>query len=83
MRRALIWLNLYGSEAGRHKLKNSPKMHYWCFLAIFELMLDSLPPNISAGSVGRKFLVTKNIGPWRKIDVLVNFTVQELKFLFF
>ena len=25
MRRALVWLNLYGSEAVRHKLKNSLK----------------------------------------------------------
>ena len=35
MRRALVWLNLYGREAVRHKLKNRPKMHFLCFLAIF------------------------------------------------
>ena len=42
MRRALIWLNLCGREAVRHKLKNRPKMHFFCFLAIFELISDSL-----------------------------------------
>ena len=37
-----MWLNLCGSEAFRHKLKNglkTPKMH---FLPVFELMLDIL-----------------------------------------
>ena len=33
MRRALRWLNLYGREAVRHKLKNRQKMHFWCFNA--------------------------------------------------
>jgi hypothetical protein len=31
MRRALMWLNIYGREAVRHKLKNSQKtqkMHF-------------------------------------------------------
>ena len=66
MRRALVWLNLYGRDAAQHKLKNRPKMHFLCFLAIFELMSNgffkilmikmvysqnSVPPNISAGSV--------------------------------
>ena len=40
MRRALMWLNLYGHEAVRHKLKNglkTQKMHFclfknFCFL---------------------------------------------------
>ena len=38
MRRALVWLNLYGREAVRHKLKNgqkTQKMHFW---PVFELM---------------------------------------------
>ena len=42
MRRALVWLNLYGCEAVWHKLKNTlktPKMH---FLPVFELTLASL-----------------------------------------
>ena len=42
MQRALIWLNLYGREDVRHKLKNglkTPKKH---FLTVFELMSDSL-----------------------------------------
>ena len=42
MRRASMQLNVYGREAVRQKLKNSqkvPKMH---FLAVFELLSDSL-----------------------------------------
>ena len=35
MRRALVWLNLYGSEAVRHKFKNRPKMHFLCFFGHF------------------------------------------------
>ena len=31
MQRVLIWLNLYGREALRHKLKNWQKMHFLCF----------------------------------------------------
>ena len=42
MRRALVWLNLYGHEAVRHKLKNRQKMHFLCFYAIFGLMSASL-----------------------------------------
>ena len=42
MQRALMGLNLYGCEAVRHKLKNMQKMHFLCFLAIFELMSGSL-----------------------------------------
>ena len=37
-----MWLNLYGHEAVKHKLKNRQKMHFLCFLAIFELMSGSL-----------------------------------------
>ena len=39
---ALVWPNLYGHEAVRHKPKNRQKMHFLCFQAIFELMSDSL-----------------------------------------
>ena len=35
-------LCLLESEAVRHKLKNSQKMHFWYFLAVFELLSDSL-----------------------------------------
>ena len=42
MQRALVWLNLYGGEAFRHKLKNRQKMHFLCFLAVFALTSDSL-----------------------------------------
>ena len=42
MQRALILLNLYGREAVRNKLKNRQKMHFLCFLAVFELISDSL-----------------------------------------
>ena len=42
MQRALMWLNLYGREAVQHKLKNRQIMDFWFFLAVFELMLDSL-----------------------------------------
>ena len=42
MRRALIWLNLYGHEALRHKLKNGLKTQKMHFLPVFELMLASL-----------------------------------------
>ena len=42
MRRALMWLNLYGHEAVRLKLKNSLKTQKMHFLPIFELMSDSL-----------------------------------------
>ena len=38
----LVWLNLYGREAVRHKLKSRQKMHFLCFQAVFELMSDSL-----------------------------------------
>ena len=31
MRRALMWLNVYGREAVRQKLKNRLKMHFLCF----------------------------------------------------
>ena len=42
MQRALMWFNLYGRNAVRHKLKNRQKMHFLCFKAVFELMSDSL-----------------------------------------
>ena len=42
MLEALVWLNLYGHEAVRHKPKNRQKMHFLCLQAIFELILDSL-----------------------------------------
>ena len=42
MRGALIWLNVYGREAVQHKLKNRLKMYFLCFLAVLELMSDSL-----------------------------------------
>ena len=42
MRRALMWFNVYGHEAVQHKLKNRLKMHFLCFLAVFELVSDSL-----------------------------------------
>ena len=38
MRRALMWLNLYGREAVRRKLKNSLKTQKMHFLSVFELM---------------------------------------------
>ena len=42
MQRSLIQLNLYGSEAVLHKLENDLKMDFFCFLAIFEFISDSL-----------------------------------------
>ena len=42
MRRASMWLNVYGREAVRQKLRNSQKMHFRHFLAVFELLSDSL-----------------------------------------
>ena len=42
MRRALVWLNVYGREAVRHKLWNSQKTQKMYFLPVFELMSDSL-----------------------------------------
>ena len=42
MRRALVWLNLYGREAVRHKLKNGLKTQKMHFLPVFQLMSDSL-----------------------------------------
>ena len=42
MQRALMWLNLYGREAVRHKLKNSVKTQKRHFLAVLDLMSDSL-----------------------------------------
>ena len=42
MQRALVWLNLYGRGAVRHKLKNSLKTQKMHFLPVFELMLDNL-----------------------------------------
>ena len=42
MRRALIWLNLCGREAVRHKLKNGLKTQKMHFLPVFELTLASL-----------------------------------------
>ena len=42
MRRALIYLNLYGCEAVRHKGKNSLKTQILHFLPVFALMPDSL-----------------------------------------
>ena len=42
MRRASMQLNVYGREAVRQKLRNSQKMHFWYFLAVFELLSDSL-----------------------------------------
>jgi hypothetical protein len=41
MRRALMYLNLYGCEAVRHKGKNSLKTQILHFLPVFALMLDS------------------------------------------
>jgi hypothetical protein len=38
MQRALIWLNLYGCEAVRHKPQNSLKTPKTHFLPVFELM---------------------------------------------
>ena len=42
MRRALVLLNLYGREAVRHKLKNGLKTQTRHFLAVLDLMSDSL-----------------------------------------
>ena len=42
MQRALILLNPYGREAGRHKLKNGLKTQKMHFLPVFELTLASL-----------------------------------------
>ena len=42
MRRALVWLNLYGREAVRHKLKNGLKTQKRHFLAVLDLMSDCL-----------------------------------------
>jgi hypothetical protein len=42
MRRALMWLNVYGHEAVRSKLKNSLKTQKMHFLYVFELTSDSL-----------------------------------------
>ena len=42
MRRALVWLNLYGREDVRHKLKNGLKTQKMHFLPVFELTLASL-----------------------------------------
>ena len=39
MQRALMWLNLYGFEAVRHKLKNRQK----CFFGVFRLFLPLSP----------------------------------------
>ena len=41
MRRALMWLNVYGHEAVRSKLKNSLKTQKMHFLSVFELTSDS------------------------------------------
>ena len=37
-----MWLNLYGCETVRHKLKNGLKTQIMHFLPVFELMSDSL-----------------------------------------
>jgi hypothetical protein len=37
-----MWLNLYGLEAVRHKLKNGLKTQKMHFLPVFVLMSDSL-----------------------------------------
>ena len=37
-----MWLNLYGRQAVRRKLKKGLKLPFLCFLAVFELMPDSL-----------------------------------------
>ena len=42
MRRAFVWLNLYGREAVRHKLKNGLKTQKRHFLAVLDLMSDCL-----------------------------------------
>ena len=42
MRRALMQLNVYGHEAVQQKLKNRQKVPKKHFLAVFELLLDSL-----------------------------------------
>ena len=42
MRRALMWLNLYGHEALRHKLKNGLKTQKMHILAVLGLLSDSL-----------------------------------------
>ena len=38
----LMWLNLYGRESVRHRLKNNLKTQKRHFLPVIELMLDSL-----------------------------------------
>ena len=37
MRRALVWLNLYGREAVQRKLKNRPKVHFFVFFTVGHL----------------------------------------------
>ena len=44
MRRALVWLNLYGREAVRQKLKNSLKTRFLCF-CVFRLFLARIGRN--------------------------------------
>ena len=42
LRRALMWLNLYGREAVRHMLKNGLKTQKMHFLPVLGLMSESL-----------------------------------------
>ena len=41
MRKALMWLNLYGCQAVRLKLQKGVKMHFLCFYPFFEVTSDS------------------------------------------
>ena len=67
-----MWLNLYGREAVRHKLKNGLKTQKIHFLPVIYLMLDSLTAikvephqsiQLIQGPIHENF--TKNVENWR------------------
>ena len=60
MRRALMWLNLYGREAVQHNLKNGLKTQKMHFLPVFELRVKGLSMGIKPVNRNRLPIVLRN-----------------------
>ena len=85
MRRALVWLNLYGCEAVRQKFKNSLKTQKMHFLLFLSLCLTASRPyrlshtNASLDEEEPKFKKSKNVYKKFQNTALLSVDVQNMR----